>query len=178
MGTSDRQDAGVSTILTMLAIGVTLFLVTGLVVAGAAAIWIVKTQSEQSRVMAQQQFREAESIRNQIDAERDRAMAAMAQAESSLENAEQMIMESAQQFDQPRRTVTVRIDVDGNMTVDGHSVEAAEVKQSLQRAHRTAATQVEVHIYADRRCVYEHIQAVTSACESLGIRKLRFRLLE
>jgi len=118
--------------------------------------------------------------------ERERAFEAAKQAQQLAEEAQRRARASsenavAEASDSPTdegNEVTIEIDEDGNLAVNGKPGALADLRTTLLKVSERAGEGASVAIKVDDRCVFRHVARVIAICEEAGIEDVRIRSAE
>jgi biopolymer transport protein ExbD len=166
MGYEEHSGAGSGStgVVVALTIGLVLLLLAGLAVVGLGALFWVRTSVNHAQVPAVE------------------AKIAQDGAEVEVKQMEARVVPPAPAVAPvpivaaPQREITIALDTDGGITVDGESATVERLKDVLKEAQQGAA--VTVAVQAARRCDFGHVAAVQDACRECGIQSIRFAVAE
>jgi len=164
MGYEEHPRSGSAGVVIALVVGLVLLLLAGLAVVGVGALFWVRTRTE----VRQATVAEAEAIQAQ-----ERALVELKRLEAEVAPAP---VASPMAQAAPQREITITLDADGNITVNGESATADRLNDVLKEAQQGEA--VTAVIKADRRCDFGHVAAVQDACLESGIEAIRFAVAE
>lgn len=77
-----------------------------------------------------------------------------------------------------QREVTVSLNAEGKLQVDGGDCEFAQLKDVLSQAIKGREEAVRLTVRVDKRCVFEHVSAVLAVCRELDVRDVRITDLD
>jgi biopolymer transport protein ExbD len=122
--------------------------------------------------------------------ERERALAAEEQARAMAEKlaleTELEVSRAAREFENEvvvtindQRLVTVELDSQGQIRLDGKSIDLAGLPGRLQAiAADEGRSKITIDLRADNACPFEHVAAVIGTCRQLEISRFHIRTLE
>jgi biopolymer transport protein ExbD len=146
---SESSGAGVAiavaVVLLLLAVG-------GVVVVGG--VWLIRSSAQADAMMAMQ--REA-----------------LAQEAAARAMAEEAAAARGNEVAGTPRTVTIQIDREGALQLDGEPAPRSDLKTRLDALRSDANSQVEVLIQVDERCAAASILEVVQICEEVGWKNVR-----
>jgi len=77
-----------------------------------------------------------------------------------------------------QREVTVRLNAEGKIQVDGSDCEFAQLKDVLSQAIKGREEALRLAVQVDKQCAFEHLSAVLSVCRELDVRDVRIADLD
>ncbi len=175
-----RRRSGAGAIIgTILVIG---FLFVGLVVAaGIAFVVLAKNETRHVRVMVEREraVSQMQQARAHADAQRARAVEP---ARPTMPHRPVMKTPTAEVEKEPirvaNRDITVELNQDGKITMDGKPIESDQLKSTLRDAGKGRESAVSVLIKADKKCLFEHVASVLAVCQELDIPNVRITARE
>ncbi len=152
MGYDQRQQSGAAVAFV---VALLLLAILGLFfVAGAALFW-VRTNNVQMQAMASEQ----------------RAMAELRQMETIQADAMAELQEQAASVPltpDTRLGYEVRLDRNGNTTMDGERIGLDELKAEIAKLKEETSNAFSLHINADSECPVKHLVSVLDVMEEVG----------
>ncbi len=67
------------------------------------------------------------------------------------------------------RQITLQVDEEGKIKMDGRAVEQKQLAMMLRHARKGRESALSVTIKADKKCLFEHVASVLSVCQELDI---------
>jgi biopolymer transport protein ExbD len=113
-------------------------------------------------------------------AEAVEAVAADAQAGSQAAAASRATGSDADQqaIRVAQREVTVSLNAEGKIQVDGSDCELSQLKEVLSQAIKGREAALRLAVQVDRQCAFEHLSAVLAVCRELDVRDVRIADLD
>ena len=155
-------------------IGITLFagmlMVFLLIAGGAATVLFFRMRTTEQLVWAERERAATEATRARLLAE-DAELRAKTDFEKAVTGgSDSQAVEGNE--------VTIEIDEDGNLAVNGKPAALADLRTTLLKVSERAGEGASVAIKVDDRCVFRHVARVIAICEEAGIEDVRIRSAE
>lgn len=184
-----KSSAGIVLVILFLFVA---FIVGGLLLAGVGAVIFARAEAQQAHAVAQreramaeaQRLRaEMESHRDQLEQQRQRIVNPSHAAGHEHAIAEQIAQDhSMKPENEPirvaNRELTLQVDAEGNIEVDGKEIKRDQLKQYLRDASKGRETALTVTVKADKKCLFGHVASVLSICQELDVANVRVATLD
>lgn len=132
-------------------------------------------QAEEARLRAEQVRAQVEAIHAQVAEATQDASAFPPQATPEVtlyaEPAETPATDSSIRI--ANREVTIRLDEEGKIQVDGTACGLPQLKEQLAKAGEGRENAIVVVVNADKRCLFEHVAGVLAVCKELNLPDVR-----
>jgi biopolymer transport protein ExbD len=155
MGYDERHQSSSSGAAVAIVVAVLLVAALGIVIVGSAALFWVRTSQVEAMVTHERTV--AELRRIGVEAHR-----ADVEAQREVEEAQ------VEATPDPRLNFEVKIDREGNTSVDGKSIDVDELRATLTELKEESGNAYLVKIYADSECPVQQVVAVLDVLEELG----------
>jgi biopolymer transport protein ExbD len=76
------------------------------------------------------------------------------------------------------REMSVQLDAEGKIQVDGAACELAQLKETLQKAGEGRQDDLVLVVKADKQCRFEHVAAVLAVCKELNLPHVRISAVD
>ncbi len=160
----DHQQSGCSTSVVILTVLIVIVFFLALATVGGALLFTRMRTAQQHAMMAHEQaLMQAQAARQAVEQ-------AHAQTEAELDQAKAIAAET--QAEQAP-VITIQLDKDGRVLLDGEPVDPSGVEAALRK---TGAGKVVIE--ADNRCLFEHVARQLEICQKLDIDDLEIKTLE
>jgi len=159
----NASPTGTAIVITLL---LALVVVTGLIVAGGAALIAFQSREARQQAMAAQEqaMVAAQRAHQEVELSRQRDLAATAATSSKSDNAAV-----------PGDKIKLSLDVNGSIQLAGSEVPLAELQNQLAG---TMDARTAVVLVVHRQCLFQHVANVMSVCRETGITDIRFAALK
>jgi biopolymer transport protein ExbD len=164
MGYESDQRSGGGSAAAVLAVVIVALLVLGLLVVGVGALFFVRARVATEEVMVAQE---------RAMVARVEAQARQEQLAQQLEQAVQAQMNQAPQLSTTSRLVSVRVDAEGQMRVDGDPHTSDQLPVRLKELLGDQQVPLSIDITADAECRAEQLTELLSIVWQQGIRDIR-----
>jgi biopolymer transport protein ExbD len=77
-----------------------------------------------------------------------------------------------------QREVTVSLNAEGQIQVDGSNCELPQLKEVLSQAIKGREEALRLAVQVDKQCAFEHLSAVLAVCRELDVRDVRIAALD
>ena len=151
----------------------------GLVVVGVGTWFLVRSRRAEQVVMVERQRAiEAEQMARAMAAKVEAAAEeARTQAFEALQTAKEFEKEVVSRT-QSDTQITVQLDQDGKLTVDGESADVDGLNKIMESAVAGKDASITIELLADEQCMFRHVEEVVSLCQKWGITRFRLRTLD
>ena len=160
----DHRQSGCSTSVVILTVLIVIVFLLAITTVGGVLLLTRMRTAQQHAVMAH------ERAMMQAKAARQAVEQAYEQAEAELEQAKAIAAET--QAEQAP-VITIQLDKDGRVWLDGEPVDPSGVEAALRESGAG-----KVVIEADKRCLFEHVARQLEICQNLDIDDLEIKTLE
>ena len=149
MGYHQHQQSESSGAVVAIVAAVLIVAVLGILVVAVAGLFWVRTSTVQSRAVAAEHLAVAEM---------QRAVAvAQVQQQSSV-----------MATPVPRLSFEVKLDREGNASIDGKGIGLDELRAQLAKLKDETGNSFSVHINVDSECLFKHVVSVMDVCKEVG----------
>jgi len=162
MGNDNHQHGSAGTFVAIVAVIVVLLL-GGLVLLGVGALFWVRTDARQAEVVARMEV--------------ERAVVEMEKAEKLATRVKVKESAKVESKEASTRELTIEIDRDGAITVDGESTNLDGLRTRIQKVGTNGGVRLAVQLKADPCCLARHVVAVQSVCSEQGVEDVRMSTL-
>ena len=162
MGYDNPQRGSAGTVVAIVAV-IAVLVLGGLVLLGVGALFFVRTGA-----------RQAEVARMEVD----RAVVELEKAEELATQVQVRESATVELQEASRRELTIEIDQDGAIMVNGESTDLDGLRTQIQKLGESGGVQLAVQLKADPRCLARHVVAVHSVCSELGVGDVHMSSLE
>ena len=162
MGHDHQQSSSSGTLVAVIGVGLALAILGIVVVAAVGLFWVRAARMEsRAAVIAEQravqQLRRARVVALQADAQakHDQAIVQLEQARTAA-------------TPDPRLNFEVKLDRQGNASVDGEEIDLDELRARLAKLKDETSNAFSVQINADPECPVTHVISVMDVCKEVG----------
>jgi len=163
MGYDNPQRGSAGAIVAIVAVFVALLL-GGLVVLVVGGWFFMRAEVRETEMVAR--------------VEADRAVVEMEKAEELAARVEVAESAKVELLETPARALTIEIDQDGAITVDGERTDFDDLNARIQETGEDSDVRLTVQLKVHPRCLAQHVVAVQSACSELGVQDVQMSTLE
>lgn len=149
-----------------------------------AAEEMARTEALHARAVAERERaeRQAQDLVTQGESEVAAAEAVVAEAEAASQAASAASSTDSEADKQvirvAQREVTVSLNAEGKIQVDGSDCDLSQLKDVLGQAISGREEALRLAVKVDRQCVFEKLSAVLAVCRELDVRDVRIADLE
>ncbi len=154
-----------------------------IVIGGVAFFAMARSESRHVQVMVEREraMRQSQQARAQMEAVRSRVLD-LDQARPRLDKLTPLVEASAapatrEPIRVANREITIELNQDGKITMDGKPVELEQFQPALRDANKGRESALSVLVKADKQCRFEHVAAVLAVCQELDIPNVRISAL-
>lgn len=175
MGFDEPKPSSSSGAAVVVAAGVILVFICGLLAVAGAGFFYVRSARTESMVLAE---------RHQAVAQRQLALAEAARAQVEIQRATAQLQHAATQLRQaspavtpdPRLKFEVTLDREGTASIDGQAIGLAELRARLEKLKEETSNAFSVRISVDPECPVKQLVSVLDVCEDVGVIDFRVAL--